>query len=1207
MALAIPAAIPCAASGMFTPEGMKASAQGRFSTKERKAGSFLPKAWDPSTGIMDPDQVIEATHVNEMPPVGCLLSPTGEHWFYTIETTGDLLNDALPYNRTWNFKTFMLTVYDGRMNIVGYAHGEAEFPEGAARCQSITPALQVTSNFFNSSTADYEVVLTFNFNPDDKKGLYGAKQTSQVYSLKKSMPAAPEAPLFTAKGTMSSAINGSTTTSQGFVLSFTDETTWDSERDQADKTTIRVYKGAGWGTPPELIAQQTTSVVPGDGMNDPNPFFIVVHGSDVYSVRTYYEQPWLDDSGDMVMRPDNTFIIELYKPTAKNPIITDHTDPDAPKVEPYKTVRIPCGDPSSDQYAWRSYALGNFRAENDVTWDFSEGGADPCFVVTIVDSNVQDESVGFYEVYDINGNKIKEFGKESGAYAYFPAIEGHPDQFGFDVLDSEGSTVTQLVDWPSLEVKGQIPALFEYEGNIFTLSSVPTRVAGDGGVLYAANAVPSMSIDESAFSYVAYFYPDGTLRHVDTLRLPENTAKAYAYVTAEVLDPYLYNTDSNYEYLIWLYTWKGEGKIGTDLSLAVVDNTGKVLAKRGLPDNHSNENAFVSNHPDERYIVMSWRNASSFLNKDQMEFIKLPLNDFEGEGTVEDPYLVKTYGDFDRIRNNLTSHFALAGNINLEGRAMRPIEGTFLGSLDGRGHVVRDLYVSGENRGALFMNVGERSYDDEEAPIASIRDITFSNALFAHGGNNLGTKQYAILAHTARNAEFSKVAFVNPKFELAGVNTEFGTLAYLADNCVFTDCAVKDAAYDIERARGLGGIAFDIRASKVTGSYVTGSLKGNTNVGGVVAVANSYPSAVSDCHVDASIAGSGNVGGVIATNNSRSSVKNCVVEGTIAADRNAGGIVGELATLTDIPEAEMLVENNVVALSALDLGENAEAAHRVVGYTSIDDGAQLKWVDNPDWNPDDPSSSAGSYQEIPALPEEKIGVNHVIGGIPAVDPAEGLATEGTTTADDAVDEEFFAGLGFRYGQTSEEPWTRPTFMRPIPALYYEEAIGATIEFIPAVYSAAEGETIKVVVEIEGFDPMDVFGSGLAQFGSADESVASFNGMMDFVPGSSSRVQLDVVCGQAGTTALHLEYKGIRATATVEVKAVDSVSDAVAEATALSYDGATVTAEGRKIAVFDTRGRVVTTGFGSLSTGGLIPGIYIVTADGAPGALKIVVR
>ena len=195
---------------------------------------------------------------------------------------------------------------------------------------------------------------------------------------------------------------------------------------------------------------------------------------------------------------------------------------------PTYTVTIPVAEISDpSKYHWRSYALGNFRGEKDVTWDFGTGN-DPCFVITIVDSNLQqDESVAFYEVYDKTGKKIKEFGTESGAFTEFPAIEGHPMQLGFDVKNDEGDDVTRLYDWPSLEFKGELPSLFVYEGNVYILSSVPTRVPGEGGVLYAANAALAATAEgESAFSYVAYFRPDGTLHHMDTPHPPREHRKS---------------------------------------------------------------------------------------------------------------------------------------------------------------------------------------------------------------------------------------------------------------------------------------------------------------------------------------------------------------------------------------------------------------------------------------------------------------------------------------------------------------------------------------------------------------------------------------------------------------------------------------------------------------------------------------------------------
>ncbi|MFS6554803.1 hypothetical protein VPJ68_04780, partial [Parabacteroides distasonis] len=108
-----------------------------------------------------------------------------------------------------------------------------------------------------------------------------------------------------------------------------------------------------------------------------------------------------------VMTPDNNFVVELYKPTVENPLVTDFTDSEAAPATPWKSVTIPVTTPEDENYIWRSYAIGNFLGEQDVTWDFSSG-EDPCFIVSIVDSNVQEDKKNSFRVYDTSGNMVKE-------------------------------------------------------------------------------------------------------------------------------------------------------------------------------------------------------------------------------------------------------------------------------------------------------------------------------------------------------------------------------------------------------------------------------------------------------------------------------------------------------------------------------------------------------------------------------------------------------------------------------------------------------------------------------------------------------------------------------------------------------------------------------------------------------------------------------
>jgi len=1217
-----------ASAGLFRPyPAMNQGGRQSVSSMQLFPGSILPKAVD-ANGNITPDNVLTATHTNDMNPVGILTSPTGKDWFYTLETDGDKITEN-EYYTEWNYKTFKLTVYDGELNpdgsmhVVGYAHGEAHFPEGAKRCNSIWPDMQLTSKFFNSNTSDFEVCMVMNFNPGAP--YYGAKQRSQVYSLKPEMSETPQEPVFETDGMLSGVINGSTDGSEGFVISFTEATTWTNEMDEHKKITLKVYKAASWGKGPELIAKQTSLETPGSGDNDPNPFFICVHGSDVYSVRTYYEYPWLEDSEDPeetpVMRPDNNFIIELYKPTAKNPIFSDLTDPDAEQPTPWKTVKIPCSNPDDpEKYEWRSYALGNFSGDTDVTWDFSDG-EDPCFIITIVDSNHLDESIGTYEVWNCNGERIKTFGKDSAGYTRFPSCKGQPEQYGFNVLNDEGTSVTQIINWPSLEVAGELPTLFEYNGNIFTMTTVPSRVMTNQGILYGANALPASEAANSegsgySWGYIAYFTADGELHHMDELKLPENTAKAYAYIDPIVLDPYLFNTDETQEYIMWMYSWKGNGQVGTNLALAVVDNTGRILAKYGLPDGNTDPYAYVTNTTNTPLVAVTWYNPKEKPTFNRIDIIRLPLNNFEGEGTVENPYLIRTFGDLDQMRNNLTSHFALDANIDCKSRAFRPIEGTFLGSLDGRGHAIKDLYLTLGNNGAMFSEIGQRPEEATEEPTAFIKNIVFDGiTVNRSSGTALGTKQFAMIAQTARYAEFNKVHVVNPKFELAGINAQFGVIANKVDNSKFIECAVKDADINIERATTLAGIAANIDNVEITNAFVSGKFAGRSNVGAIAGQSQSTPSSITNCHVNADITATNNTaGGVIAQNASRSILKNNIVEGTITASSNAGGICGYLESYanagTDEPEIGNIVEGNVVALTDFTAGTDTDTeldcVHRVVGYSSADAGTQWKWIDNPDWDPEDPNSDPGNYEQIPAAPDDKIGTNYVLDDLEAFDKTEGLLTEGTSIAYDELDEECLTGIGFKFGNSTAEPWVKAFW--GMPKLYFEDATGFYMQFLADSYEGTMNETLKVYLEVNGADVMDVFGPGLANIGTTDPNIAEFFNP-SLVEGSENQVCLELNLKNGGETELFVEYKGVRATTKIKVLWASGIESAVAENGMLTYADGIVTAEGCAIAVYDVQGREVATGYNKLATSELATGLYIVraTAAGNTETMKIMVK
>lgn len=99
--------------------------------------------------------------------------------------------------------------------------------------------------------------------------------------------------------------------------------------------------------------------------------------------------------------------------------------------------------------------------------------------------------------------------------------------------------------------------------------------------------------------------------------------------------------------------------------------------------------------------------------------------------------------------------------------------------------------------------------------------------------------------------------------------------------------------------------------------------------------------------------------------------------------------------------------------------------------------------------------------------------------------------------------------------------------------------------------------------------------------------------------------------KAGTVKLSLGIKGKSADSFITVKDASGINDAVAEGSAISFDGTTVTAAGCAIDVYSTMGVHLLGATDSADLSRLGQGIYIVNArpaDGsAPSTLKVRVK
>ncbi len=1198
-AVLLSAAPAVAKTTIFQPQEQSGLRLNKMRPVGKRSLPLTPKSVD-ENGAIIPDVSESTKYFQSISSFGTLIGPDDKDWFYMLEPEVQILSQS-PSFVDYNYTGFKIKVYDDNMNFVGQASGSIEIPEDAKKCERLTIGSQITRSFFNMNGSDYEIMIIGNFNP--KQG-YGAKERTFVYSLK---PEGTETPCLTSiPGAYVVARNASTNVSENFWMAFYEESTWAS--DAENPTKFSIYSRAGYGTPVKHVGdlEYDPMLVVSDGQNDGVlPLTANVSGNNVFFALWHFEKTFFEDPTDPSndkLTPDNNFVVELYKGTSSG-------------LDLVKTTKIPMSLPEGE-FNLRSYSMGNFLGADDLSFDFNTGDM-PGYIVSVYDSQIQgDATKSYYAVYDVDGNQLLTFGEDNAGYSGMSNVPGHPDQYCFDMESkTTGEHGLVLVNYPSMTEAGFIPKVFVYEDDIWALAGNPDRLITAKGVRYVAPIQPTNGNVAAREQYVGFFTADGTLDHVDHLQVPgDGIAKILTFIEGSALNPYLFNTSKTTEYLMWIYRYKGTSDSETTVELAITDDKGNILASRMMPDGNRMPFCMLCNSEDNPSLSITYSLAQNGEDLAIRETIKLPVNKFEGEGTVESPYLIKTFGDLDQVRNNLTSNFAVANSFDCEGRSFRPIEGNFTGSIDGNGNEITGLLIKANSKGAaLFEQIGQNVIpDDEEAPVpvtATIKNLTlYQPVVRAEAANNV--REFAFLAAEARNALVENVHVVEPSFDAPeNLKATVGLLVNSALDSEITGSSVKDAEISLPASEGLGGIANIVAGGSVKASSFSGKLSASQNVGGIAVQNRSQSAVFDDCHVNADLAAHNTVGGIIATS-SRSAVSRSLVEGTIAATQpvqesteedviltyNAGGIVGKLESASyETPDAEgfLAIDKCVVALDALTLSSEAEhaeavGAHRIVGWTSIDGGPVTEWVMKDEYTMDPVVH--------PAEPEARLGQNFVISQLAEVevfDPA--LTTEGTTFAGTA-DQAWFASLGYAFdGATFQEPWMLNSER---PELFHEASVGTALYITETEIEGVEGTEVNVPLVLRGIEP------DALTFSSTDEEGAAVSNLVEPCDAVISLLK-------PGTYTITATNYFKTATLKVTVKqyvGLDQVGNDTASA--ITFNGSVVKAEGCAIAVYNAQGQLVASGNDAVDASKLLAGVYVakaVAADGSASTLKFAVN
>lgn len=1118
--------------------------------------------------------------------------PDGTNWFITTEFDKEIVSQS-DYYTQYDIVGVKATIYNDKYEKVGYIETEIEKPEGFNLCSSAQFGPCVTKKFFNTDDS-YEIMLMANFKPEEG---YGAVPFTYVFSLKGAEKAAEK--ISTLNGYYIAAVNNPADAwSEDFFLEFL---TGEELTDDEMLYTFDIYTKASYSSPTATSVKSFTVDMihtMSDGENESMPVLIKSSGSTLYATVAQYEKTFFEDPFDFMnetLSKDNRYIVELYKKSAYDKEMTLQS-----------TTAIPCQE-AAEGFAMRSYCLGGFEGADDITFDFGDGKT-PAFIISIMDSDIYENTATMFEVYNTEAEVIKTFGEGNEGFLRLSSVPGMPEQYCMLMATAGGDLEYAFYNYPAMEKVASIPTVMPYENYLVTLSLLIDRVPEGNSYRYAAASTGGISDDNGDTSHlVAWFDNEGNYLQMDLLNGGKNINRLSPYISANGLTRYLVNTDEAREYLMFGLRLDDATGSQAHTELMIVNDRGEMLAQYPFDINASGINVAIVNEKTNPAI---WITYETFEDKQtHSEFLSLPLNTFDGAGTVEDPYLLRTPGDMERIGFNLSSNFALANDIDYRGARFVPVTGSFTGSIDGAGHTIKNFALTD---GAMFATVGSLG----NARRSAIKNLTLRQVN--------ASSVPAILVRNAYATDFENVNIMTAT--ATGEEADFGPIVNnAATGSTISNCAVR-ADIDMPDTDEVGGLVATLgNDSKVTASSFTGTINAGATVGGIAA-SGFASAAIADCHVNAEITAKNTVGGVIGSSD-RLDIQRCLVEGSIEATtpRNiwsdyqnagvptisAGGIAGHLASpsveyddngnpLPADPALPPVISNCVVALDAITIPDTeglAATAHRIVGRSNVNnDPAILGEEYNPatyDW--------VISWGE-PAGAEEKISDNYVISGLaPLNNDIEALhtSTEGADVEEGKADQAFFEGLGFKFGAAdNDSPWLMSDVNPMRPYLHFENEVAEDLEFVPGSVSAKEGETVKVTLHLEyvSFDDIELTYS--------EEGAVS---MERDVNSGTNDIVFDLTVIKEGTFTVTAS-KGNKSSVLL-VTGTSGIGN-VEVSTLMSYDGRTLRAEGCALALYSLQGTEVAAGHDSLDTASLQPGVYVAVATGADGkrhTLKINVR
>lgn len=913
---------------------------------------------------------------------GFLNGPDGLDWVYTTSFTEEK-----------GYYTYMdIKIYDGENRLVSTIADSLNV-ENVTGVRMVNVQPYLTKKFFNQDN-NYEVMVFVYANTADYKGKY----LHYIYSLTEG----EATKLYEIDGSFHMAENMSVNSySEAYTMVFQREEKGD---DNSLLYHYDVYTKASYFSNFVAEKKHTFTVdykyIASSG-EEPSPILMVNNGGKANYVLAQYEKPYFtipdDLNQDLIVNTGNSLIIKYYDD----------------KFELKHETKIPVE--LSLEYLYSFPHLGSLNISGDVLVNYNGSDA-PAYLIT--EKNYQTSSDSFvasYKLYDVDGNKLKDIADKVVASRMMGAVVGQPQQWMFAREEGEYG-VFMFVDFPACEVVAELPVVTKDE---VVLSSSIDRYGKGTSYQYAVALLQGEgAADGSAQHRIAWFDKDGSFDHYDVLNLGKGVENAMFNITMEALNPHLFNSDDEREYMA-LLTKTRENSDAKDKVLAICSTNGKLLLELGSDVEKGGDLGSICllNTRTQPVLMCPYSDGKTIT----LQYTELPLDaaKMKGEGTTEKPYEIACAYDFTQIEKDLNACYKVVNDIDFKNAVFSGVNGEFKGKFDGGNFEIKNLVLDGCG---LFRSLRDSAVVENIV----LRSTVLSASMFTDAVGIVANEVIGDFteAGTGFGCRISNIHVVSPS--IVGLDGFKGILGgIVGDVSLYTTiegCSMSYANIYAPMAESVGGVVGKAATSTmILACAFDGNIEAGGEVGGIVSVSSADDKIV-NCHVTADIFAKGTVGGVVGTSE-RSNVANCYVEGLIELNENAsvvkvGGVIGAMgSTLSDTVYA--LVANNIVAIEDIKLPKDSVMyVHRIVGYSN---GDSFEY----NWDSIDYEKPQSEWPKIYNAPEKCLKDNYVVSDLAVIDESIELndtTTEGATMERALMTTEWLKEHGFAFGEAVVSPW-----------------------------------------------------------------------------------------------------------------------------------------------------------------------------------------